>query len=143
MKFIAMRIFYPRWPAHLVGRGENPRAASAAVRGKKKKKYLLTGVEHDAECENVCLCPFRLSPSVLLTGSLQWISLLCVCSLSHSGGRQTRLTPEVTSACLLLCVCLSVFFFFFFLAALSTAYMSLSHLRVRALLCLSAPFAPR
>lgn len=108
----------------------------------KKKKYLLTGVEHDTECESVCLCPFRLSPSVPLTGSLQWISLLCVCSLSHSGGRQTRLTPQATSACLLLCARL-VFFFVLFLAALSTAYVSLSRSRVRALLCLSAPLVPR
>lgn len=44
--------------------------------------------------------PLRLAPSVLLTGSLQWISLLCVCLLSHCGGRQTCQSPEAASACL-------------------------------------------
>lgn len=138
-----MRIFYLRWSAHLVGRGEKPPRCIYCGEEGEKKKYLLTGVEHDTECENVCLCPFRLSPSVLLTGSLQWISLLCVCSLSHSGGRQTRLTPEATSACLRLCVCVCFCVVFFFPLARSTAYMSLLHLRARALLCLSAPFVLR
>lgn len=44
--------------------------------------------------------PLPLAPSVLLTGSLQWISLLCVCLLSHCGGRQTCQSPEAASACL-------------------------------------------
>lgn len=61
------------------------------------KRYLLTDWEHDTACESL---PLRLAPSVLLTGSLQWISLLCVCLLSHCGGRQTRRSPEAASACL-------------------------------------------
>lgn len=51
------------------------------------EQYLLTDWEHDTVCESL---PLHLAPSVLLTGSLQWISLLCVCLLSHCGGRQTR-----------------------------------------------------
>lgn len=45
---------------------------------------------------------------VLLTRSLQWISLLCVCLLSHCSGRQMCLTPEATSVCLCLCVSESI-----------------------------------
>lgn len=51
--------------------------------------------------------PLCLSHSGLLTGSLQWISLLCVCLLSHCSGRQTCYTPEATSVCLCVSVSLS------------------------------------
>lgn len=51
------------------------------------EQYLLTDWEHDTMWESL---PLHLAPSVLLTGSLQWISLLYVCLLSHCGGRQTR-----------------------------------------------------
>lgn len=66
--------------------------ASAGV-----ERCLLTDWEHDTVGESV---PLRLAPSVLLTGSLQWISLLRVCLLSHCGGRQTCQSPEAASACL-------------------------------------------
>lgn len=69
--------------------------ASAGV-----ERYLLTDWEHDTVWESQ---PLRLAPSVLLTGSLQWNSLLCVCLLSHCSGRQTRRSPEAASACLALC----------------------------------------
>lgn len=61
------------------------------------ERYLLTDWEHDTVWESLPLC---LAPSVLLTGSLQWISLLCVCLLSHCGGRQTHQSPEAAFACL-------------------------------------------
>lgn len=66
--------------------------ASAGV-----ERYLLTDWEHDTVWESLPLC---LAPSVLLTGSLQWISLLWICLLSHCGGRQTHRSPEAASACL-------------------------------------------
>lgn len=44
--------------------------------------------------------PLRLAPSLLLTGSLQWISLLCICLLSHCGRRQTCQSPGAASTCL-------------------------------------------
>lgn len=72
--------------------GTKTLVASAGV-----ERCLLTDWEHDTVWESV---PLRLAPSVLPTGSLQWISLLCVCLLSHCGGRQTCQSPEAASACL-------------------------------------------
>lgn len=73
-------------------RKKKPLVASAGV-----EPYLLTDWEHDTVWESL---PLRLAPSVLPTGSLQWISLFCVCLLSHCGGRRTPPSPEAASACL-------------------------------------------
>lgn len=62
------------------------------------EKCLLTDVKYDRVWASL-----SLFLSVLLTGSLQWISLLCVCLLSHCS--QTCLTPEATSVCLCQWVC--------------------------------------
>lgn len=71
---------------------------------------------------------------VLPTGSLQWISLLSVCLLSHCGGRQTCLTPEATSACLPVYVCVSY--------SILCIDVSLTFFCVRVFLSLSTPLTP-
>lgn len=100
IKFITDGTFCLRWPCRLLGRGDLPRPlpdTGAAVT--VAEKYLLTGVEHDTKCEGVSHRPSVLPPRVPLTGSLQWISLLCVCFavMLRCGGRRA-FTPGATSA---------------------------------------------
>lgn len=102
----------------------------------EKKKYLLTGVEHDTVCE--CLSLPLPSFSQCAADWLSAVDLITLCLLAVTQWWEADAPYPRGNICMSATVCVSVFLLFVFSLALSTAYMSLSHLRVRALLCLSA-----
>lgn len=123
MKFITMRIFYPRWPAHLVSWVENPRAASTAVRGKKKVFVDWRGTWYSVRMS-------VSAPSVFLPVCC-WLAL---CSGSHYsvsarchtvvGGR--RALPQRQHLHVCYCVCVCFFAFCFFTGSIYSIHVSLT-----------------